>query len=381
MAETSYAKGLEGVIAAESSICKIDGEKGKLYYCGYSIDDIVRNCDYEEVTYLLLYGKLPTKDQYRAISARMRNARDLKKPILEMVRTFPPKAHPMELLQSVISYISGYVDHKIEHDAYCNCRDTLHQVVQLASVVAALKRFRDGKDYVPPREDLSHGANFLYMMRGEEPEREEGEIMDSCFVLHAEHGFNASTFTARVVASTLSTCYCSISAAIGSLYGSLHGGANEKVLDMVEEIGSADNVAPWLEKALSEKKKVMGMGHRVYRAKDPRSIVMEEFLKSLSEKKGDTRYFDILKTLEKEFRNRMEEKGKPIYPNVDFFSGSVYTLLGIPKILFTPIFAFSRSAGWLSHILEQRQDNRIYRPRSLYVGEEGKPFIPMEQRG
>ena len=338
MAETSYAKGLEGVIAAESSICKIDGEKGKLYYCGYSIEDIVRNCDYEEVTYLLLYGRLPTKDQYKTISGRMRNARDLKKSILEMIRTFPPDAHPMELLQSVISYLSGYVDHKIEHDAYCNCRDTLHQVVQLASVVAALKRFREKKEYVPPKKELSHGANFLYMMRGEEPDPDEGEIMDSCFVLHAEHGFNASTFTARVVASTLSTCYCSISAAIGSLYGSLHGGANEKVLNMIEEIGSADNVVTWLEKALSEKKKVMGMGHRVYRAKDPRSRVMEEFLQGLSEKKGDSRYYDILKTLEKEFRSRMEEKGKPIYPNVDFFSGSVYTLLGIPKILFTPHF-------------------------------------------
>jgi citrate synthase len=380
MAEKSFAKGLEGVIAAESAIGKIDGEQGKLYYYGYSIDDIVRNCDYEEVTYLLLYGELPNRSQYEAFSERMRKSRDLKFPILEMIRTFPPDAHPMELLQSVISYLSGYVDHKIEHDAYCNCRDTLHQVVQLATVVAALKRFREGKNYVPPRKDLSHGANFLYMMRGEEPDQEEGEIMDKCLVLHAEHGFNASTFTARVVASTLSTCYCSISAAIGSLYGSLHGGANEKVLNMVEEIGSADNVVPWLEQALSEKKKVMGMGHRVYRAKDPRSIVMEEFLQSLSEKKGDTRNYDILKNLEQEFRKRMEEKGKPIYPNVDFFSGSVYTLLGIPKIMFTPIFAFARSAGWLSHILEQRRDNRIYRPRSLYVGEEGRTFVPMDER-
>jgi citrate synthase len=380
MAGKSFAKGLEGVIAAESAIGKIDGEQGKLYYYGYSIDDIVRNCDYEEVTYLLLYGELPNRSQYEAFSERMRKSRDLKFPILEMIRTFPPDAHPMELLQSVISYLSGYVDHKIEHDAYCNCRDTLHQVVQLATVVAALKRFREGKNYVPPRKDLSHGANFLYMMRGEEPDQEEGEIMDKCLVLHAEHGFNASTFTARVVASTLSTCYCSISAAIGSLYGSLHGGANEKVLNMVEEIGSADNVVPWLEQALSEKKKVMGMGHRVYRAKDPRSIVMEEFLQSLSEKKGDTRNYDILKNLEQEFRKRMEEKGKPIYPNVDFFSGSVYTLLGIPKIMFTPIFAFARSAGWLSHILEQRRDNRIYRPRSLYVGEEGRTFVPMDER-
>jgi citrate synthase len=218
------------------------------------------------------------------------------------------------------------------------------------------------------------------MMRGEEPDPEEGRMMDTCLVLHAEHGFNASTFTARVVASTLSTCYCSISAAMGALFGSLHGGANEKVLNMVEEIDSVDNVGPWLDNALKEKRKIMGMGHRVYRAKDPRSYITEEFLKKLSEKNRDTKNYEILKKLETEFRNIMEEKGKPIFPNVDFYSGLVYQAMGIPTLYFTPIFGMARSAGWLSHILEQRRDNRIYRPRGRYVGSPGREFVPMEKR-
>jgi len=380
MAEVTYAKGLEGVVAAESEICRIDGEQGKLYYLGYSIEDLAHHSDFEETTYLLLYGRLPNREEKEGFSKRMRASRELAPEILAMVRAFPRDAHPMELLQSVISYLSGYVQHKIQHSATCNCRDTLHQVVQLASVVAAWQRFRTGQEYVPPRQDLSHGANFLYMMRGQEPDEYEGKVMDTCLVLHAEHGFNASTFTARVVASTMSTCYSSISAAIGSLYGSLHGGANEKVMAMVEQINSRDKAAGWVNQALDNKQKVMGMGHRVYKAKDPRSVIMEDFLLELSRKQNDTRNYDILKEVERVFRERMEEKGKPIYPNVDFFSGAVYNLLGIPKILFTPIFAMARVAGWLAHILEQRRDNRLYRPKSLYIGSEPKEYMPLEKR-
>lgn len=381
MSEVQYAKGLEGVIAAESKICKIDGENGELYYLGYPISDLVEQSTFEEVTYLLLYGDLPTEKQLVRFSERMRNGRELKEPILEVIRNFPRNSHPMELLQSVISYLSSYVEHKIEHNAYCNCRDTLHQVAQIPSVIAAYHRFGQGKEYVPPRKDLGHGANFLYMLRGEEPTEFEGEVMDKAFILHAEHSFNASTFTARVVASTLSTCYCSISAAMGALFGTLHGGANERVMSMVEEIGTVENARPYVENALKNKQKIMGMGHRVYRAKDPRSIVMEEFLKKLSDETADDSYYRILKEVETVFREIMEEKGKPIYPNVDFFSGSVYTLLGIPKVLFTPIFAAARAAGWLAHVLEQRQDNRIFRPKALYTGETGLPVTPLPERG
>ena len=239
---------------------------------------------------------------------------------------------------------------------------------------------KDGKDYVAARSDLSHGANFLYMLRGTEPDPLEGEIMDKCLILHAEHGFNASTFTSRVVASTLSTCYCSISAAMGSLYGSLHGGANEKVIAMVEAIGDKSKVRAWVNDALDRKQRIMGMGHRVYKVKDPRSVIMEGYLKKLSEKHNDFRYYEILKEIESVFRERMEEKGRPIHPNVDFFSGAVYLLLGIKPFLFTPMFAAARVAGWLAHILEQRQDNRLFRPRALYSGYKERAFALIETR-
>jgi citrate synthase len=297
-----------------------------------------------------------------------------------MIRDFPKNGSPMELLQSVIAYLSGSYQHQIQHSTTCNCRDTLHQIAQLATVLATYQRFRESQPYVEPRTDLSHGANFLYMLHGEEPDEFEGRVMDTCLVLHAEHGFCASTFTARVVASTYSTCYCSISAAIGALYGFLHGGANEPALTAAEEIGSPENVGPWLDRVLARKQKVMGMGHRVYKAKDPRAVIIEKHLQELSKRKNDFRLYEILKELERQFRARMEEKGKPLYPNVDFFSGAVYSLLGIPKDLFTPIFAVARTAGWLAHVLEQRKDNRLYRPKCLYIGGPPAEYVPIDDR-
>jgi len=380
MGKPDYAKGLEGVIAAESQICYIDGQRGKLYYMGYSIEDLVEHCSFEEIVYLLLYRNLPTASELEGFTKRMRSCRALPEPVKQMIHAFPTGAHPMELLQSVMAYLSSYVQHKIHHSATCNCRDTLHQVAQMATVIATYARYRDGNDYIEPGDDFSHGANFLYMLRGEEPDPDEGEIMDNCLILHAEHGFNASTFTSRVVASTLSTCYSSISAAMGSLYGSLHGGANERVLKMVDAIGDKSKVEKWVDNALSKKQKVMGMGHRVYKAKDPRAKVIEKYLKDLSDKKNNWRDYEILKEIEQVFGDRMKDKGKPIYPNVDFFSGALYRLLGIPTVLFTPIFAVARVAGWLAHVLEQREDNRIYRPKSLYVGKKDIPFVPIEKR-
>ena len=380
MVEQGYAKGLEGVVAAESGICRVDGQAGKLYYRGYSIDDLAQHASYAEVTYLLLYEKLPTAGELEAFAARMAAGRRLPDEVIKMIASFPPQGSAMELLQSVIAYLSGHVPHRIHHSETCNCRNTLHQVAQLPSVIAAFQRFKEGKEPVDARDDLSHGANFLYMLRGEAPDPEEGRIMDRNFVLLAEHGLNASTFTARVVASTLSTCYCSISAAIGALYGSLHGGANARVLDMVEEIGSEENVDAWLDEALAAKRKIMGMGHRVYKVRDPRAGIIERDMKRLASLNGASRTPGILESLERAFRERMERKGKPLYPNVDFFSGAVYELLGIPKHLFTPIFAAARSAGWLAHILEQRVDNRLFRPASLYVGPEPRAYVPIDER-
>jgi citrate synthase len=380
MENKPYSKGLEGVVVDETRICKIDGTNGKLYYRGYSIEDLAAHSNYEEVCYLLLYERLPSMAELKDFSQRLRQSRPLVPPILAMINSFPATAHPMELLQSAVSYLSGYVKHRIEHSSTCNCRDTLYQISQLASVVAAYGRYRENKEYVPPRMDLSHGANFLYMLHGTEPDDLESEIMDKCLLLHAEHDFNASTFAARVVASTLSTCYCSISSAIGALYGSLHGGANQRVMEMVEEIGDKNNVAAWIDRAIAQKRKVMGMGHREYKAKDPRASIIQKFLEQLSEKKKDFRYYEILQEVEELFRNKMETAGKPIYPNVDFYSGAVYRLLNIPAILFTPIFALGRVAGWLAHILEQRNDNRIYRPDSLWTGPDPRQYVPIERR-
>jgi citrate synthase len=380
MEQASFSKGLEGVVAATSDICRIDGNAGKLYYRGYSIEDLARHSSFEEVTFLLLNEHLPTESELKEFQERMRRSRALNPEILEMIRNFPSDGKPMELLQAVVSYLSGYVEHKIQHSAFCDCRITLHQVVQLASVVATYHRFRQGKDYVEPDMSLSHGGNFLYMMRGEKPEDYEGRIMDVAFLLHAEHGFNASTFTARVVASTIATCYSSISAAIGALSGPLHGGANEEVLKMLDKIGSVKNVDSWFTKAIENKQKIMGYGHRVYKTKDPRAKIIEEFLQELSEKKNDSRDYDILKKLETKALTVLGTKDDPVYPNVDFFSGSVFKLLGIPPSLFTPIFACGRVAGWLAHILEQRKDNRIYRPKSLYHGPDPRPYVLIEDR-
>ncbi|MFC1888505.1 citrate/2-methylcitrate synthase [Thermodesulfobacteriota bacterium] len=380
MAEQVVAKGLEGVIAAESRICKIDGLQGILCYCGYSIEELTEYCTFEEVTYLLLNSHLPDAGQLDDFSGKMRSSRDLAGPVIEMIRHFPESAHPMELLQSVISYLSSSVEHKIQHSDTCDCKTTLHQVVQIASVLATFWRFRQGLGYVPARMDLSHGANFLYMLRGEEPDPLEGEIMEKCLILHAEHGFNASTFTARVVASAKSTCYCSISSAVGTLYGSLHGGANERVMEMADAVGDIENVRAWVEKALAEKRKIMGMGHRVYKVKDPRATIIERLLIDLTALKKESRDMDILKEIEKVVVERMEADGKQIYPNVDFFSGAVYRLLGIDPILFTPIFAMSRVSGWLAHIMEQRVDNRLFRPKAMYVGPEPIDFVPLDQR-
>lgn len=380
MSEEVIHKGLEGVVVTKSSICKVNGEEGKLYYYGYPIDVLEKYSSYEEVSYLLLYGHLPNQKEMDDFTVKMRTARKISPPILDMIKSFPRHSHPMELLQSSINFLSGYIDHKIEHSAYCNCRQTLHQVAQLPTIVAAFHRIKNGQEFIPPREDLNHGANFLYMLTGKVPDKEEGDIMDKCLILHAEHGLNASTFTARVVASSLSTCYCSISAAIGSLFGSLHGGANEKVVNMLKEIDSVEDVRPFLEEASKNKRKIMGMGHRVYKAMDPRAILMEEYLKTLSEKKNNYVNYNILKEIQNVFREMMDEKDKAIYPNVDFFSGSVYALMDIPPSLFTPIFAMSRASGWLSHILEQRQDNRIFRPKAIFEGILDRDFVPIGER-
>ncbi len=373
-----YSKGLAGVVVAESRICKIDGQNGELYYRGYPISELAHKTCFEEVIYLLLNGDLPTQKEYDRFLPEIRAHRDIQPEVLDIIRTFPRDRHPMELLQACIVYLDAYKNSTNSSGTETSAHINL--IVQLATVIAAWFRISQGEECVPPRSDLSFGANFLYMLHGEEPDALDGTIMDACFTLHAEHHFNASTFTARVVASTNAPCRSAVSAAIGALYGSLHGGANERVMNMVLEIGTRDNAETWVHAKLAAREKIMGMGHRVYKVKDPRATIMEEFLINLSEKnKNDTSYH-ILKTIERTTGEYMKKNDKDIYPNVDFFSGSVYDLLGIPPQLFTPIFAASRVSGWIAHIIEQYEDNRIYRPTAIYIGPEPRQVVPLADR-
>ena len=362
-----YTRGLEGVIAAESSICKIDGEQGKLYYRGYSIEDLAANHSFEEVTHLLLKGSLPDSQTLQQFSTQLRAERVLPDVVVEMLRRYPSSVHPMEVLQSIIPYI-GALRREEGRAIDLTCENSYHLVAQFATLVAYLHRIRTGQSIIEPDNTLSHGANFLYMLNGKRPSELAGTAMDVAFTLHAEHSLNASTFTARVVASTLANCYTSVSAAIGALYGPLHGGANERVLQMVQKIAKPDVAAEWVKQALANKEKIMGMGHRVYKATDPRAVAIEKLLQKLSQSLPHHNDYPILKMIQETVRDYMQERNKPIYPNVDFFSGAVYNMLLIPSDLFTPIFAAARIAGWIAHIAEQYSDNRIYRPRALYTG-------------
>ena len=367
VAEAQYARGLEGVIATESAICKIDGQNGKLYYRGYSIEHLTTHHTFEEVTYLLLQGSLPDPEQLKKFSAQLRAERAVPGIIVDTLRRYPRSVHPMEVLQSIIPYI-GALRREEGRAIDISCENSYHLVAQFATIVAYIYRIRLELPIIEPDNSLSHGANFLYMLNAQKPTDLAGTAMDVAFTLHAEHSLNASTFTARVVASTLASCYTSVSAAIGALYGPLHGGANEQVLEMVQNIADPEKAAEWVNNALTNKEKIMGMGHRVYKAMDPRAVVIERLLQQLSKSLPHHNDYPILKVVQETVRNYMEKRNKPIYPNVDFFSGAIYNMLSIPSDLFTPIFAAARIAGWIAHIAEQYSNNRIYRPRALYVG-------------
>ena len=277
--EQQYARGLEGVIATESSICKIDGQQGQLYYRGYSIEDLAANYSFEEVTHLLLKGSLPDKRSLQQFSSQLRAERALPNVVVEMLRRYPSSVHPMEVLQSIIPYL-GALRREEGRAIDLTCENSYHLVAQCATLVAYVHRIRTGQPIIEPDNSLSHGANFLYMLHGKSPSELAGTAMDVAFTLHAEHSLNASTFTARVVASTLANCYTSVSAAIGALYGPLHGGANERVLQMVQQIAKPTAAANWIREALTNKEKIMGMGHRVYKATDPRAVVIEDFCRN-----------------------------------------------------------------------------------------------------
>lgn len=376
-----YMPGLAGVPAARTSICFIEGSVGKLQYRGYPIEVLAARCSYEEVAYLLVFGRLPTTSQLDEFRNQLVAERGLKFRIIDLLKTLPESGHPMDALTAAVAAMGMFYkgDHIEDPEFRRLC--VIRLIAKLPTIIAAWHRIRRGDDPIKPRSDLSHAANFLYALEGQVPTRLAERVFDVALTLHAEHSMNASTFTARVTGSTLTGPYSVVASAIGSLAGPLHGGANEQVLSMLESIvdPSPQAVRRWAEDRLARKEKIMGFGHRVYKIKDPRATILQDLAAQLFAKYGRTPDYDLAVRLEKQMADLVGAKG--IYPNVDFYSGIVYQKLGIPTDLFTPIFAMSRVAGWLAHLLEQLEGNRIYRPSQIWVGETDRRFVPIEERG
>ncbi|GBD35117.1 Citrate synthase [bacterium HR36] len=370
--------GLEGVPVAESAISFIDGKRARLSYRGYAVEELARKSCYEEVAWLLLKGELPTQRQLAEFDRQLRTHRRIKYRLRDVLKCLPETGHPMGALQAAVAALGMFYPAKDVSNAQTNWESVIRILAKMPTIVAAFHRLRNGDDDLPPRDDLDHAANFYWMLFEREPSPAIRKVLDACLILHAEHTMNASTFAGRVAASTLADPYTVVSAAIGTLTGPLHGGANEQVLEMLEEIGSVENVRPWLKEALAKKRKIMGFGHRVYKVKDPRATVLQELAEHVFAETGRPKLYDIAVELERLAAEELGPKG--IYPNVDFYSGIIYMSLGIPKDLFTPIFAISRVAGWLAHWLEQLQNNRIFRPEQIYVGKSDRTYIPLEER-
>ena len=373
-----FVPGLAGVVAAKSSIGWINGLEGILRYRGIRIEELAEHSSFEEVSYLLLMGRLPKADELAAFDAQLKEYRSVPAGIIALLENLPKDGHPMVALQAAVAALGTFYEQMDVSDRDGNQAAALRLIASMPTIVAAFDRIRKDQAVIAPDSGLNHAANFLYMLTGERPDDKVTRLIDVCLVLHAEHGFNASTFTGRVVGSTMANPYSTIAGAIGSLSGPLHGGANERVLHMLREVGSADAVAPFLETMISTKQKIMGLGHRVYRVKDPRANVLQTMAADLFSSHGSTPLYDIAHTLETEAAKRLGAKG--IYPNVDFYSGLVYEKLGIEVDLYTPLFAISRVAGWSAHWLEQLEDNRIYRPTQHYVGSLDSSYVDIAQR-
>jgi len=380
MSEVEIKRGLEGVVFTESELSYINGQEGKLYYLGIPIEELAEKSTYEEVAFLLLYRRLPTKKELEEFDQKLKANRAVRVEKIASFANYPREAHPMAALRTAISEL-GLFDPKEEDTSYENLRETgISLIAKFPTVVAALKRLREGRLPLEPRNDLSHAANFYYMLNGEVPSKEQEKLLDVALILHADHGMNASTFTALVIHSTGSDLYSSIVGAIGALKGPRHGGANEQVLKMIQGIGDPSQVPEWFKEKLERKERIMGMGHRVYKAYDPRARILKRYAEEVAKAHGRTREYEILVAIEKEAEKYLAPKG--IYPNVDFYSGVVYSDLGIPVEFFTPVFAVARIAGWVGHILEYTEkDNRLIRPRAKFSGELDKPYIPIDQRG
>ncbi len=367
------SKGLEGVVALESGISSIIGSV--LTYRGIGIDELAENASYEEVVYLLWYAKLPNRAELDHLNSQLRAGGLIPSQILEWIKAFPKETHPMDALRTAVSALGLYDPDTAGMSSEANLRKAIRLTAQIPAVVCAIGRARQGKEPIAPRPDLSIAANFVYMLNGTEPDPVAVKAIDTALVLHADHELNASTFAARETVSTLADMHSGVVSAIGTLKGPLHGGANEAVMRMLLKIGSMDNLDKFIEDALSNKEKIMGFGHRVYKNGDPRAKHLRRMSEELGKLNGDTRWYDMSVRIDDMI---VHEKG--LLPNVDFYSASVYYMLGIPIDLFTPVFATSRISGWLAHILEQYADNRLIRPRADYIGPVDQHYIPIDER-
>ncbi len=373
-----YRPGLEGVPATQSGISFVDGQRGILEYRGISIEDLAAQSTFLETAYLLIWGELPTKDELEDFEHEIQYHRRIKYRIRDMMKCFPESGHPMDVLQASAAALGLFYSRRnLDNPVYIRAA-VVRLLAKIPTMVAAFQHIRKGNDPVQPRDDLSYSANFLYMLSERTPDPLAAHVLDICLTLHAEHTINASTFSAMVTASTLTDPYAVVASAVGTLAGPLHGGANEEVIEMLETIGSVENVIPYVERQIEKKTKIMGFGHRVYKVKDPRATILQGLVEQLFEKFGRDGYYDIALAMEKAVDERLGRKG--IYPNVDFYSGLVYRKLDIPLDLYTPIFAIARVAGWLAHWKEQLEENRIFRPTQIYTGEHSVAYTPMINR-
>ncbi len=376
--EAGFSRGLEGVIAAESALTYIDGQKGILAYVGIPIEELAEHSTFEETAFLLLHRRLPTRSELQQFSEELIRQRPLSAPIVDILKVLPRQAPPMALLRTAISVL-GHFDPTADDVSLSALREkAITLIAQMATVTAAIGRLRKNQEIIPPDPTLPHSANFLYMLTGKRPDAAAARIFDVALILQADHEFPASTFASLVVASTLSDVYSAICAALGALKGPLHGGANEQVIRMILEIGDPSRAEPYIREKLARHERIMGFGHRVYKTYDPRARILKRYLQELVDQIGDPRLFEIEQIVEKTVIDALGTKG--IFPNIDFYSGTVCYYLGIEPELLTPIFAVSRIAGWMAHIIEYVSDNRLFRPTTRYVGPPVGTYVPLTQR-
>jgi citrate synthase len=373
----SFKEGLEDVVVSTSEICFIDGREGRLLYRGYDVDELVQHSTFEETVYLLWHGALPSRKELDAHTKALGATANRKLPpkLVTMLRQLPRKTSPMEVLRTGVSALSAFDPDADDNSREATVRKALRVTAQMPTLVAAWERLRRGKAPVAPNPKLNLAANFLYMVHGKKPTPLAARTFDVALILHADHEFNASTFAARVTAATLSDMHSAVVSGIGALKGPLHGGANEQVMRVVEQIKAPERAEAWIRKALADKARIMGFGHRVYRVEDPRAKHLRRLASELGQQIGNMAYVRILDTVA-----RVVTEVKKIYPNVDLYSGAAYAAMGLPTDQFTPIFAMSRVAGWSAHVLEQHAHNRLIRPRAEYTGPGRQTYVPLDRR-